>query len=196
MLLVALGMSTNPSSQVPLFAEYGNEAPPLRSYSVPVHIDVAIHKLFTFHFGLNGMVYYRRPGKLAMTIDRVPEKYQRAFAELGTPRTWPQTYDLEVLGKDVTSGHCVYHLRGTPLQPNDVDYMLADVPSDSGPVTAVWYLRGGGSISSTFDMAMVGGDYIMPTEQHADIDAQGFKLHADLTYGDYDINGEVSDALF
>jgi hypothetical protein len=36
----------------------------------------------------------------------------------------------------------------------------------------------------------------MPHEQHLDIDAQGNRVHADITYGDYELNGEVSDALF
>src|SRR5579875_3613344 len=155
--------------QVPLYAQYSSEGQALHSYTVPIHLSVAIHKLITFHVGLNGMMYYRSPGKLAATIEHVPEKYQKAFAELGTPRTWPLTYDMQVVRKEVVNGQCVYHLRGTPLQPNDIDYKLADFAGPSAPIKATWYLRGGGTISSTILMGNV-GDYTMPKEQHADID--------------------------
>ena len=192
--MLALAMQAGSTNQVPLFAQYGSQGMALRSYSVPIHIDVAVHKLFTFHFGLNGTVYYRRPGRLAATIHDVPEKYQRGFAELGTPRTWPETYDMQVVGKDTAGGQCVYHLRGTPLQQSDVDYLLADI-SDGAPIKATWYLRGGGTITSTFEMTNI-GDYSMPKQQKLDIDAQGNKVHAEITYGDYDLNGQVSDALF
>lgn len=193
-LMLALAMQQTSANQVPLFAQYGSQGMALRSYSVPIHIDVAVHKLITFHFGLNGTVYYRRPGRLAATIHDVPEKYQRGFAELGTPRTWPETYDMQVVGKDVVNGQCVYHLRGTPLEQNDVDYLLADI-SDGAPIKATWYLHGGGTIKSTFEMTNI-GDYSMPKQQQLDIDAQGNKVHAQITYGDYDLNGQVSDALF
>ncbi len=194
-LALAFTMGPGGATQVPLFAQYVSEDPGLRSYSVPIHIDVAVHKLFTFHFGLNGMVFYRRPGGLSATIHDVPEKYQRGFAELGTPRTWPQTYDMQVVGKNIAAGHCVYRLRGTPLQQNDIDYLLADVPSDGAPIKATWYLHGGGTITSTFQMGSV-DEYSMPKEERLDIDAQGNKVHADITYGDYDLNGEVSDSRF
>ena len=192
--MLALAMQASSSNQVPLFAQYGSQEMALRSYSVPIHIDVAVHKLFTFHLGLNGTVYYQRPGHLAATIHDVPEKYQRGFAELGTPRTWPQTYTMQVVGKDMVGAQCVYHLRGTPLQQNDIDYLLADIP-DGAPIQATWYLRGGGTIKSTFEMTNI-GDYSMPKEQKLDIDAQGNKVHAVITYGDYDLNGQVSDARF
>jgi hypothetical protein len=194
-LVVALGMHQAALNQVPMFAQLGSEEPALQSYSVPVHVSVAIHKLFTFHFGLNGRVYYRHPGQIALNLEKVPEKYQRGFAQLGTPRTWPQNYDMQVVSKDTVDGTCVYHLRGTPRNNSDVDYMLADVPSGTGPIKATWYLHGGGTVSSTFDMAPV-GDYLMPKAQHADIDAEGFKIHADIAYGDYDINGDISSAVF
>lgn len=195
LLVVALGMRAPSLEQVPLYAQYGSEEPALRSYSVPVHMAVSFRKLIMWHFGFNGMVYFRRPAKLAMSIHDIPEKYQHAFAELGTPRTWPQTYAMQVVGKDVVGGQCVYHLRGTPLETNDIDYMVADVAGNDAPVKATWYLRGGGTIDSTITFSSV-DDYMMPKDQQLDVDAQGFKIHVDLSYGDYDLNGEISDEVF
>ncbi len=45
----------------------------LTSYAVPIHIEARLHRLFTFHFGLNGMVYYKRPDRVALDMQHVPE---------------------------------------------------------------------------------------------------------------------------
>jgi hypothetical protein len=196
LLIAALGTAPGGVDRVPLFAQFATEDPALRSYSVPLHVSVAIHKLFTFHFGLNGMVYFRRPGSLAMSMEKVPDKYQRLFSRLGTPRTWPQTYELHVVRTDRTKdGQTVYRVRGVPLETCDIDHMVADIGPASAPVKATWFLRDGGTIAATIESASV-DNYLVPTAEHADIDAGGFKIHADLTYGDYDLNTRVSEAVF
>lgn len=196
LVIAVLGLSPNTVQRVPLFAQFANEDPALRSYSAPLHVSVAIHKLITFHVGLDGMVYFRRPGKLAMTMQRVPEQYQKLFAKLGTPRTWPQNYDIQVTGTDETSdGQKIYHVRGVPFNSCEIDHLVADVGPAEMPVKATWFLRDGGTIVSTIESTTVGG-YVVPKEQHADINAGGFKIHADMTYGDYDVNGQISDNVF
>ncbi|MBV8425338.1 MAG: hypothetical protein JO349_09100 [Candidatus Eremiobacteraeota bacterium] len=195
LLILALGAGRSSLDTVPLFAQYASEDPSLRSYSVPLHAKVAIHKLITFHFGMNGMVYYRKPDRMAVNIDSVPEKYRKTFAELGTPRTWPMTYDLQVTAVDETPNGKVYHLCGTPRTANDIDHLVAEVRGPDDPVKATWFLRGGGTITSTTEFTTA-GRYQVPKVQHADIDVGGVKLHADLEYGDYEVNGQISDAVF
>lgn len=196
LVIMVLGLSPNAVQHVPLFAQFATEDPALRSYIAPLHISVAIHKLFTFHFGLDGTVYFRRPGRLAMTMQKVPEQYQKLFAKLGTPRTWPQTYDLQIVGTDETaSGQKIYHVHGVPFESCEIDHMDADVGPSNTPVKVTWTLRDGGTIVSTIESTTVGG-YSVPKEQHADINAGGFKIHADMLYGDYEVNGQISDAVF
>jgi len=191
LFIVALGCGGSGSDRVPLFTQYASEDPALRSYSVPVHIDASIHKLFTFHFGANGTMYFKRPGRLALETRSVPEKYRRIFADLGTPRTWPLTYDLQVLANDGTT----YHIRGTPRTPCDVDYLEADVGPSSVPVKAWWHLHDGTTIASTIESSSV-GNYLVPKVEHAEIVTGGFKIHADLEFGDYEVNGQISENVF
>src|SRR5581483_7238936 len=60
----------------------------IESYSVPVRIDVHVHRWISLHFHLDGMQYYKRPDRLALDIHAVPAKYRELFAQLGTPLTW------------------------------------------------------------------------------------------------------------
>jgi hypothetical protein len=195
LVLATLGLGRSSVDCVPLFAQYASEAPSLHSYSVPLHATVAIHKLFTFHMGMNGMVYYQQPDHIAVDIHSVPEQYRKIFAKLGTPRTWPQSYDLQVIGVDGTGDQKVYHLRGTPYNSCEIDHLTADVSTDNSPVKATWYMRDGGTIAATIEFTNA-GSYSVPKDEHIDIDSGGFKIHADLDYGDYAVNGPISDARF
>jgi hypothetical protein len=88
-----------------------------------------------------------------------------------------------------------YHLKGIPRQPSQIDYMLVDVSDESTPIVAQWFLHGGGKIVSTIETQMVGA-YVVPKHERADIDVDGTKIHAEMTYGEYALNSEVSDAKF
>jgi len=193
--IATLGLGHSGLDCVPLFAQYASEDPSLRSYSVPLHATVSIHKLFTFHMGMNGMAYFRSPDRLAIDIRGVPEQYRKTFAKLGTPRTWPESYDMQVVGVDGTGEDRTYHLRGTPYHSCEIDHLEADVGGLNAPVKATWYMRDGGTIAATIEFTTA-GPYSVPKAEHADIDSGGFKIHADLDFGDYEVNGQVSDALF
>ncbi|MBV8599979.1 MAG: hypothetical protein JO359_00295 [Candidatus Eremiobacteraeota bacterium] len=181
-LIAALGASSLAS--VPLFASIRSEPSQLQGYSAPVHADVTLHKLFRFRFGLDGTISYKHPDRLDLTMNRVPPKYQRLFADLGTPRTWPATYNLQVTGSHLAAGRVVYELAGTPRRPSDVDHMTAEVSDLSTPVRAEWYLHDGGTIAMTIESQSV-GDYIVPQHEQADIDVDGFKVHCDMSFGPY-----------
>src|SRR3981081_4683250 len=56
----------------------------IESYATPVHMDVRIRKLLTFHIGLNGTQYYRRPDRLAFDIRKIPDHYPTPSADVGT----------------------------------------------------------------------------------------------------------------
>jgi len=194
-LIATLGLGRSSVDCVPLFAQYASEEPSLHSYTVPLRATVAIHKLFTFHMGMNGTAYFRSPDRFAVDIHGVPDQYRKTFAKLGTPRTWPQSYDLQVVGIDGTGDDRIYHLRGTPYHPCEVEHLEADVAGPNAPVKATWYMRDGGTIAATIDFTNAGA-YSVPKSEHADIDSGGFKIHVDLAFGDYAVNGPVSDALF
>lgn len=164
------------------------------SYAVPVHMDVHVHKLITFHIGLNGMQYFKRPDRLAMEMKSVPAQYRKLFAELGTPLTWPATYDLRMVSSDGERGP--FHLEGVPKRASDVTRMLVDVDGDPGtPLHVAWTTKDGGTIDMRITEDTAGG-YPLPKHADADMVFGGYKVHASIDYGPYAVNEAVADAVF
>jgi hypothetical protein len=166
----------------------------VESYAVPVHIAVRLHKLITFHFGLNGMQYFKRPDRLALDMHSVPAQYRTLFAELGSPLTWPALYDLRMTGCDGERGP--YHLEGVPKHPSEVARLAVDVDGDPGaPLHAVWTTRDGGTIDMRITEAITAG-YQLPTHADADMAFGGYKIHASIDYGPYAVNEAVANSVF
>jgi hypothetical protein len=197
--VAALGVApTIPSSNGPtatdVLARVTARDARVDSYSVPVHMDVRVHKLFTIHMGLNGMQYYRRPDRVALDMRQIPASARKLFADLGTPLTWPGAYDLKLVGSDGERGP--YHVEGTPKHPSDIAHMLVDVDgTGSAPLHVVWTTRDGGTIDMHITEESAGG-YQLPRHADADMAIGGYKIHASIDYGQYTVNEAVADAVF
>jgi hypothetical protein len=168
----------------------------LDSYTVPVHVDVHLHKLITFHFGLNGTEYYKRPDRVALDLRSMPAAYRRVFAEIGSPLTWGGTYDLRVRDVVTDENHTTYRIEGTPRRPGEIDRMLVDVDTDAYAVLrGHWTFKDGTAIAMTIEEAAA-GPYQLPKRAEADLDAGGYRVHAVLDYGAYSFNAVVADSVF
>jgi hypothetical protein len=166
----------------------------LDSYTVPVHMDIRVHKLLTFHIGLNGTQYYKRPDRLALDIRQIPVPYRKLFADLGTPLTWPGAYDLKLVGANGERGP--FRLEGVPRHPSDVARMVIDVDGPANaPLHAQWTMRDGGTIDMRITEESAGG-YELPRHADADMAFGGFKIHASIDYGPYSVNEAVADTVF
>jgi hypothetical protein len=168
----------------------------LSSYAVPVHVDARLHRLIGMRFGLNGKVYFKRPDRVALEMRMVPEQYRRLFGELGTPLTWASAYDMSVVSSDAASGRLVYHVRGVPKRPGEIDHMLLDVAADPGvPLHARFLCRDGTAIDMAIERETF-GSYELPKRVVADMTSGGWKIHAVLDYGNYELNEAVADSVF
>jgi hypothetical protein len=168
----------------------------LDSYTVPVHVDVHLHKLFTFHFGLNGTAYYKRPDRVALDLHSMPAAYRRTFAEIGSPLTWAGTYDLRVRDVVTDDNHTTYRIEGTPRRPGEIDHMLVDVDTDAyAMLRGHWIFKDGTAIAMTIEESAA-GPYQLPKRAEADLDAGGYRVHAVLDYGPYSFNAVVADSVF
>jgi len=200
MLVAALGTApTIPTAMTPSATEIltrvtGRDAA-LQSYSVPVHIDVHVRKVIMWHFGLGGMQYFKRPDRIALDVQRVPPQGRKLFAELGTPLTWPQQYDLRLVGANGDRGP--YHLEGTPKAASDVTRMVVDVEGTdpAAPLHAQWWTNDGSTIDMQITEQPAGG-YELPKHAEADLDITGTKIHASIDYGPYAVNEAVANSKF
>jgi hypothetical protein len=198
-LVAALGAAptipaaTTPSATEILARVTGRDAA-LQSYSVPVHIDVRVRKVIMWHFGLGGMQYFKRPDRLALDVQRIPPQGRKLFAELGTPLTWPQQYDLKLVGADGDRGP--YRLEGVPKRASDVTRMVVDIGGDpSAPMHAQWWTNDGSTIDMQITEQAAGG-YELPKHAEADLNITGTKIHASIDYGPYSVNESVANSRF
>jgi hypothetical protein len=193
---VAATASAQPPSAGDLLSRFTARDAAIASYSVPVHVDVRLRKIFPLRFGFNGMQYYKRPGKLALELKRIPAQYAKLFAEIGTPLTWRETYDLRVTGSSVVNGQVVNHVEGTPKHPEQVARVALDVPEDTAvPLRGTWYCRDGTPIAMVIE-DQGSGVYDLPKRAQVDISVSGFRIHANLDYGTYAVNTAVADSVF
>ncbi|HTD35146.1 MAG TPA: hypothetical protein VK665_15885 [Candidatus Elarobacter sp.] len=188
-----LGASpASPVTVAEVLARYTSRDASVQSYTVPVHIDVRVHKLLTFHFGLDGTQSFKRPAHLSLDVQRVPPEGRKLFAELGTPLTWSQQYDLRLVSGSTERG--AYRLEGVPKRPSGIARMVVDVDGDpSAPLHAQWWTHDG----STIDMRITedgSGGYELPKHSEADLNISGTKIHASIDYGTYAVNEAIAEA--
>jgi hypothetical protein len=185
--------ATSPTATEILARVNGRDAN-VASYTVPVHMDVRVHKLLTFRFGFSGTQYFKRPDRLALDMQKIPPQGRKLFAELGMPLTWSQQYDLRLVAG--TGDHPAYHLEGVPKHPCDVARMQVDVDGNAaGPLHARWVMNDGSTVDMHISEEAAGG-YEFPKHAEADMAFGGYKIHASIDYGPYAVNESVADSVF
>jgi hypothetical protein len=183
-----------PATVADVLARYTGRDASVQSYVVPVHIDVRVHKLLTFHFGLDGTQSFKRPAHLALDVQRIPPEGRKLFAELGTPLTWSQQYDLHLASGSMEHGPC--RLEGVPKGPSGIARMVVEVDGDPAvPLHAQWWTNDGSTVDMRITEDRTGG-YEFPKHSEADLNISGTKIHASIDYGTYTVNEAIADAKF
>jgi hypothetical protein len=172
----------------------------LETYDVPVTVHAAVRKSFiSIPFTLTGERYFAAPDKEAIKLRGVPavaKAFSDVYASLGTPLTWPQTYDLQVVSPDRTTSSPIYELRGTYKHPSSVDHILLDVDAATyDPVEARWFSRNGATIVMTVQEQRV-GSFRLPLVESVDVRFPGYSGHATIDYGTYTVNSILPDSAF
>jgi len=198
-LAASLGASPTipapPPTATDILARVTRRDAAIESYSVPVRIDVRLHKLISLRFHLNGTQYFKRPDRLALDMHGVPAQYRDLFAELGTPLSWSSLYDLRLVAS--TTQPVTYQIEGIPKHRGDVDRMVVDIDGDaSAPLHAQWFCSGGGTIDMHITEQEGVGGYDLPQHAEADMNFGGYAVHATFQYGTYTVNETVADAVF
>lgn len=171
----------------------------LEAYEVPVTIHATVKKVISLPITLRGTRYFAAPDKEALKLKSVPaiaKAFSNLYASLGTPATWPQTYDLEVVSPDHAISQPVYELRGTYKHTSTVDHILLDVDLVTyDPVEVRWFYKNGATIVMNLQEESVGG-YRLPAVETLDVHFPSFSGHATIDYGDYAINMPLPESVF
>lgn len=119
----------------------------LNSFTVPVHFDIKVHKVIGLGIKLDGVSYFERPDREALVMQTVPalaKPFQKIFAGLGTPETWPSRYNISIVPLDAPNNATMYELNGVPKAGGNVDHVLLDISQTTfEPLKARWFYKNG-----------------------------------------------------
>jgi len=172
----------------------------LRSYSVPVHFDVRMHRPISARAGVEGIAYYRAPAQAALVITKAPSiigKFFKGSYDLDmVPQTWPAKYLVKSVSEDQAGGVAVYVLQAVPKSNADIDHVVFNVTKvDYMPVSAVWYYRNKSSIQLSIVNQHL-SNYMLPQTESITVNMPQYGLDAAGKYGEYSVNAAVPDAVF
>ena len=172
----------------------------LNSFTVPIGFAIKVHKVIGVGLHLTGIRYFQAPDKEALVMHSVPavaKSFEKIFAGLGTPETWPSQYDISLAPLDPPGNATIYGLRGVPKQGGSVDHILLDVSQTTyEPLKARWFYKNGATIVMVIQNALAGNKYLLPKTETLDIDFPSYKAHAVASYGDYSIDTPIPDTVW
>lgn len=171
----------------------------LSSYSVPVHFDVHMHRPIGIKSGVDGVMYYKAPGRAALDITKaglVGRFFKGSYTLDMLAQTWPAKYSVSSVSQDRLNDENVYVLQAVPKSDPSVDRVVFTVAqADYAPVSAVWYYRDGSSVTISIENQRV-ESYTLPATESIAVSMPSYSLDAAATYGEYALNAPVPDSVF
>jgi hypothetical protein len=174
--------------------------PSLESYRSRVHVDV---RMLNFPFlapKLDGTSYFKRPNNYEVVFDRVPgyaKGFSRIFNDVGDPSAWERDQNVVWDGSDSVNGHSMLVLRMTKKIHSDIlAYTLAYVDPQNFTVDRMeWHYTSGGVISMVQSFRNE-GPFTVIASQHIEISIPHVRAIGDASYGAYQTNVAVDEAVF
>jgi hypothetical protein len=202
-LLVALA-ATGAPSHVPdgnrVLARAAATGGELRSYTVPVHFDVRLHKPLGIKFGVDGTMYFKEPARSVLVMTKRPPIIGGLFAqsyELDlVPQTWPAKYTVTAVSTAQFNGIPVYVLSAVPKIAGTVDHVIFQVEqANFAPVSAQWFYRDQSTIAISIANRQI-GNHVLPGAEAVEVAMPRYALAATSTFGQYAFNVQIPDSVF
>ena len=172
----------------------------LNTYEVPVEIRIHVKKVISIPIRVSGERYFEQPDKGALKLHSVPQAakaFSNLYASLGTPMTWPRTYNITLQTLPQPAIRPLYELRGTYKQQSNVQYILLDVDANTfDPVEVRWFYSNGATIFMNVEEGPIDGKYRLPLREVVDLNFPQYSGHATIDYGTYTINQPIPDSVF
>ena len=176
-------------------------APGLTSYTVPLSFGVHVTKPIRVRTKLGGTAYFRAPGQAVLAITSgggMAGRFFRGVYHLDViPQAWPAVYHVVAVSRSVYEGVPVLVLHAQPRTPSaDLAQVLFTLSTpELRPLAAEWQFHNGSSIRCTFVMGH-SGEYALPQSATIAVDVPRFRLEADATYANYNLNAPVPATMF
>ncbi|HET9095848.1 MAG TPA: hypothetical protein VFN37_04250 [Candidatus Baltobacteraceae bacterium] len=203
--LLALALGSVPpvsaqSSSASILARIAARNPSLRSFQARMHVNVHMLNFPWLSPQLDGTSYFKRPDSYEVVFDRVPpyaHGINKLFGDIDDAAAWEKDSNITYAGMPTIEGRALYALRMTKKIYSDrIQDTVAYVdPATFQVVRMDWHYRNGGSITMTQTYRRE-GEYDVVAAQHAEIHIPHVRAVADATFGAYQTNVAVSDAVF
>jgi outer membrane lipoprotein-sorting protein len=174
--------------------------PSLQSFQARVHVNVHMLTFPWLSPQLDGTSYFKRPDSYEVVFDRVPSYahgINKLFGDIDDVAAWEKDSNIAYAGTQQVNGRAMYALRMTKKIYSDqiADTVAYVDPSTYQVVRMDWHYRNGGTITMTQTYRQQGAYSVVAT-QHADIHIPHVHAVADATFGEYQANVAVNDAVF
>jgi hypothetical protein len=172
----------------------------LRSFSVPVHLNVHLHKPIGLKAGVDGTAYYKAPSQSAFVITKGPPIIGGFFKGQYNldliPQAWPAKYHVTALQSVTRNGVAAYELTASPRTSLGVSRVVFDVAEGSfAPLTVQWFYPDGSTIGLSLGTQRV-GSYVLPQSESVTVAMPKYNLDATSSFGQYALNVAVPDSVF
>lgn len=172
----------------------------LQSFSVPVHMNVHLHKPLGFKAGVDGTAYYKAPGKSALAITKAPPIIGGFFKGQYNldllPQAWPAKYKVTSVQTLTRNGVAVYELQAVSKAPIGVDRVVFDVAENGfAPLSAQWIYPDHSSVGIALSNQRV-SSYLLPQTEVVTVAMPKYNLDATSSFGQYSLNVPVADSVF
>jgi hypothetical protein len=175
--------------------------PGLRSFAVPVHFAVHLHKPLGLRSQVTGTAYFNAPAQSALAITKasgiVGAFFKGTYKLDMVPAAWPFAYHVVGVSSSVAGGVDVLLLRAKPrAAAGDLAQVVFTLTTPAlQPVAAQWQYQNASTIQLVYVNGRVGA-YTLPLRASIKVDMAHVKLDADATYGTYDLNASVPPSVF
>jgi hypothetical protein len=172
-----------------------------KSYSVPMHFAVHLHKPIGISLPAKAIAYFAAPDRQALVITSLPRMLtrhiSRSYAHLDTvPQRWPNEYRVMSVSDAQNNGQPAYHLDAVPRVAGDVVHAEFDLSKDGlVPLGIEWAFADGSTVRLSVVNQNVGG-YMLPAREQLSVSMPRFRLDADGTTGQYALDQDLPDSVF
>ncbi len=204
-VFVALTTMSRPDTELTvkqILAHMSANTAGLSSYQVPMHIVAHVRKgPISVPVTMDGDRYFKAPDRIALKvrsgIPEVAKAFSNTYASLGSPATWPYTYNITSQAVADVEGHQAYALTAVYKRPSNVDHIVLDVDATTfDPIRAEWFYHNGATVVMHMQMDVVGGKYRLPQHEEVEATFPAYRGSADVTFGQYALNVPIDDSVF
>ncbi len=166
----------------------------IKGYKARVKIDIKIRSLGNLTLGVEGELYFRKPDKVQLKLEDVPEaiseRYKTSFSRTVIPgvagTAYKQRYIGKVLGIRQLQGVKCYFMLLIPRQSRSVKKVLMWVSTEDYTVPKVIiFYKDGGTITIDQKYSIVDG-YKMISEQVSHFEFPNVKADMKSVFLDYE----------